>query len=276
MATMIPDQAVSQSSAVVLIHNRLKRILPKTVHVYQRLSPKGLPQGSLFWIQQQQRSLFLFVSDASQENISSQQWLNLFAETDEAAKIDNNDLQKLLQFQQSLLPEPLQGYKALLIPLLIAFANVRETEVKAHLTEQGVTLLGKESLSPSVLETRINQHLGDNSSSFTLDYIRSQFSPETVVPMQQSIRQHIKHHDRPDLSHFLLDYDQERALKLDLELPKTTEQTTQDLSLRLINGVAGSGKSLILLRRIALFHQLYPEQSALVLIHNKAITHDLQ
>lgn len=273
---MIPDQALSRSSAVVLVHNRLKRLLPKTVNVYQRLSPEGLPQGSLFWIQQQQQSLFLFVSDANQAAISSQQWLDLFADTSEADNIDNSDLQKLLHFQQRLLPKPLQAHKAILIPLLIAFTNVREAEVKAHLNEQGVHLLGKESLSPSVLETRINQHMGSNHSGFVLDYIRSQFSPETVVSVQHSIRQSIKQHDRPDLSHFLLDYDQERALKLDLNLPDTTEQATQDLSLRLINGVAGSGKSLILLRRIALFHQLYPEQSALVLIHNKAITHDLQ
>ena len=41
----------------------------------------------------------------------------------------------------------------------------------------------------------------------------------------------------------LLDYDQEHALKLDLNLPQAGRQSAQDFHLRVINGVAGSAKT---------------------------------
>ena len=48
-----------------------------------------------------------------------------------------------------------------------------------------------------------------------------------------------------------------------------------DFSVRLVNGVAGSGKTLIAISRALLLAELFPRQRILVLIHNTPIVADL-
>jgi superfamily I DNA/RNA helicase len=78
------------------------------------------------------------------------------------------------------------------------------------------------------------------------------------------------------LTDYLLDYDQEKAVKLDLELPDEDQVLPTDMRLNIINGVAGSGKTLILLYRLRLLLHLYPEKRFLVLTHNRPLSHDMQ
>lgn len=73
-----------------------------------------------------------------------------------------------------------------------------------------------------------------------------------------------------------LDPQQEWAAKLDLETPAEHEKIVQDVSIRLINGVAGSGKTVIALSRALMLAERYPNQKILLLIHNTPITADLR
>ena len=75
---------------------------------------------------------------------------------------------------------------------------------------------------------------------------------------------------------FLLDYDQEAALKTDLALEGRGDTLAQDFRLNLVNGVTGSGKSLILLYRLRLLDELFPGKEFLVLTHNRALIRDLE
>ena len=77
---------------------------------------------------------------------------------------------------------------------------------------------------------------------------------------------------------FFLNFDQEQATKLDLleNLPLAAQMTVESdidhwMSVRLINGVAGSGKTLILINRAILYCKKYPDKQALFIIHNKPI-----
>ena len=82
---------------------------------------------------------------------------------------------------------------------------------------------------------------------------------------------------QPRCNGFFLDYDQELATRFDmLEEAEATRGLPEDFSVRLINGVAGSGKTLILINRALLFCKKYPNKRVLLIIHNKPITADIQ
>ena len=65
-------------------------------------------------------------------------------------------------------------------------------------------------------------------------------------------------------------------MKLDLNLPRAAQETANDFQLRLINGVAGSGKSLIIIYRAHMLRQLFPNKRILIVTHNRGLIHDLR
>jgi hypothetical protein len=78
------------------------------------------------------------------------------------------------------------------------------------------------------------------------------------------------------LQDFFLDYDQELATKYDFWGGSHSKELEDDFSVRLINGVAGCGKTLILINRAILYCKKYPDKKALLLIHNKPVTADVE
>ncbi|MDR2625984.1 MAG: hypothetical protein LBC37_06590 [Zoogloeaceae bacterium] len=106
--------------------------------------------------------------------------------------------------------------------------------------------------------------------------ILSQYFPETKIPPACTTRRHFVRDNSAKLQHFFLDCQQEWAAKLDLEPPQEQVEAAKDSSVRLINGVAGSGKTLIALSRARLLAGLYPDQRVLMLIHNAPIVADIK
>ncbi len=109
-----------------------------------------------------------------------------------------------------------------------------------------------------------------------LEHLRAAFSPEAVVPADFSARAADPRRLEAGLTDFILDYNQEAALKTDLDLPQVGQGLARDFRTSVINGVAGSGKTLILLYRLRLLHGLYPSKRFLVLTHNRPLIRDLQ
>ncbi|MFQ3230524.1 UvrD-helicase domain-containing protein [Reinekea sp.] len=72
------------------------------------------------------------------------------------------------------------------------------------------------------------------------------------------------------LEDVFLDYKQETISRLDLLTPEDETEAT-GFSTRLINGVAGSGKTLVLINRAVLYSRLHPTKKALVLVHNRPV-----
>lgn len=99
--------------------------------------------------------------------------------------------------------------------------------------------------------------------------------PETEIPALCTTRRSIHRDNSAKTLPYFLDTQQEWAAKLDLDLPEEQSQTAEDCSIRLVNGVAGSGKTLIAVSRALLLARTHPEQQVLMLIHNKPVVVDL-
>jgi superfamily I DNA/RNA helicase len=112
--------------------------------------------------------------------------------------------------------------------------------------------------------------------SLWLEKVRQRFTPEVVVPSEMTVRMPVDRRIEAGLTDYLLDYDQESAVKADLDLPAEPQALTGDFKLNIINGVAGSGKTLILLYRLRLLYHLYPGKRFLVLTHNRPLSRDME
>jgi hypothetical protein len=105
--------------------------------------------------------------------------------------------------------------------------------------------------------------------------LRSHCFPESEIVIAAPRRRRFERDNQARLPPQFLDAQQEWASKLDLELPDEQADAVRDVGVRLINGVAGSGKTLIALSRALLLAEMHPDQRVLVLIHNTPIVADL-
>ncbi|RRR68281.1 MAG: hypothetical protein EI684_17815 [Candidatus Viridilinea halotolerans] len=136
--------------------------------------------------------------------------------------------------------------------------------------------VGKEEAAPERLLPWLEAHLGPPLNAAQIEALRYAFTPEVVVPAQLTVRKPLERSVAAQLTSYLLSYDQERILKHDLDLSAEAEATTDNMHLQLVNGIAGSGKSLILLYRARLLRQFFPRKRILVLTHNRPLIRDLE
>ncbi|MBX3618606.1 MAG: ATP-dependent helicase, partial [Rhizobacter sp.] len=102
------------------------------------------------------------------------------------------------------------------------------------------------------------------------------YFPEAEIPAVCTTRRFFHRDNSAKLQRFFLDRQQEWASKWDLELPEEQAGAAKDLSVRLVNGVAGSGKTLIALSRAIMLAEMLPQQRLLVLIHNTPVVADIK
>jgi UvrD-like helicase C-terminal domain len=111
-------------------------------------------------------------------------------------------------------------------------------------------------------------------------HLLGSYFPEAEIPAALTTRRYVDRHSSAQPARFFLDDEQEAAAKLDLDLdldlPPEQHGIANDFSVRLVNGVAGSGKTLIAINRALLLAELFPRQRILVLIHNTPIVADLK
>jgi hypothetical protein len=210
--------------------------------------------------------------------------LSLFAE--KLVTIDNflereqsslsSFLEKLKSPATSPGSTPLDG-----ITSVILFPNVpRFVLNRIHkLKRSPYTWIGKESCAGGEkLGAALKALIRKSASSPVLDSVRALFSPEIQIPkaiLPKSSKTTRWDTTAPALTRFLLDYDQESAMKMDLDLLSEAENAISATNPRLVTGVAGSGKTLVLLFRAALVSKLNSTKRCLVLTHNKPLIQDL-
>ena len=112
------------------------------------------------------------------------------------------------------------------------------------------------------------------------DALRTRFFLESGIPLPSVARRRFRRSNGASLGGLFLDPQQEWASKLDLDLdnalPDEQAQAAADLTVRLVNGVAGSGKTLIALSRALLLAEMHPRERVLILIHNTPIVADIR
>ena len=269
MALAIPTFTVATDNNIATQFNDyLNRILPNTYKVIQRLSVDFLPAGTLFRVKKDTSNLFFFICNDDSFTLEESQF-----STKKVLSNKSDELQKILRFQRSLLPEKLRNHADLLTPFIVVFPRSINTDT--HLKSQGIHIVGRDLIESEQLAVLVEKYIGSPLSNYALDYMRSRFSPESVILKNQSLHIVDPSHSA-QIENYLLSSEQEYALKQDLTLGNKQNSPTHRYNLRLIHGAAGSGKSLVLLLRAKLLGKLYPDKKILVLTHNKAINHYLK
>lgn len=105
--------------------------------------------------------------------------------------------------------------------------------------------------------------------------LRRRYFPESEITTLAVGRRNFYRDNSAKLTGLFLDHEQEWATKLDLTLADEQAGLVRDFSVRLLNGVAGSGKTLVALQRAILLAETRPDQRVLILILNTPVIADL-
>jgi hypothetical protein len=164
------------------------------------------------------------------------------------------------------------------LPLLLVLWACSEEEVNvlAPQLDAGVRLLSRERFIERGAQGL--EALQRPLAQADEDALRTRFFPESSIPLPSVARRRFRRSNGASLGGLFLDPQQEWASKLDLDnaLPDEQEKTATDLTVRLVNGVAGSGKTLIALSRALLLAEMHPRERVLILIHNTPIVADIR
>lgn len=229
-------------------------------------------------IYKNQAAFLLAVSSVTSEDLENSIQTKLLDEDNPVQHILNG-LNSLELFTNDVLQQ-LGASGEVPIQHWVLFPNASD-DVVARLEHnwQGLPrqFIGREGCRSNALKASI-QAAGDGIlSQQALNLTVGHFAPESAIPSDWVTRKSKLAADvdnRQQLD-FFLDYNQEEAMKRDLELSGEAFKAASSGKLRLVTGTAGCGKTLILLFRARLSASLYENQKVLVLTHNKPLRADL-
>ncbi len=272
MAHILPETLPQVLPGEVLRTFKALKALPNTFYIWHHLAPWQINAPDFFIITHDRRVLLVKVSTSSAEQATSAAQLLLI--DDHRSPLGEAEANVLTQFLQKLqLPQETP------LKTLIVFPNIPQKQlIGTHhkSLEWEPKWAGKEILQPDSGLDWDPFFPSSPIDKISLEKIRQQFTPEIVVLDEMTVRTPIQHRIEAGLTDYLLDYNQEAAVKTDLYVGSDGQNLSNDFRLNIINGVAGSGKTLILLYRLRLLYHLYPEKQFLVLTHNRPLSHDLQ
>lgn len=262
MATFIPEWIKVQGTGI-----QVKRVLNALddEHVVRRgIRPAPCP-ANLFVQHGTKGWLAVAIEDAAFDELHSAQLFDSPSRTKFEQQLA--DLQRLGTFDSSR-----QRLEAIVIMGACSDDEVRVLS-KDYLVRFGVRLIARERFAR--LGAKLISGLLAPISEEQERRLLMTYFPETEVAAACTTRRFFRRDNSAKLERYFLDHHQEWATKLDLELPAEQSHTAADFSVRLVNGVAGSGKTLIALHRARLLAELFPAQRVLLLIHNTPIVADI-
>lgn len=264
MALFIPEwQRVSGSEL------QIKRVLAMLddAHVIRRpLRPQAAP-ADLFVQHPAKGWLALAVSPLS------------FSELDPAQLFERL---RRTEFEQRLVALSALGREhddsphgmAVLVVMWSCTSDEARVLAREHLVRHGARLVSREQFMQ--LGIKLVGGLLEPLPEHCAQALLGRCFPEAEIAPEQTTQRFNLRDNSARLQRFFLDCEQEWAVKLDLDLPEEQAQASTNFSLRLVNGVAGSGKTLIAVHRALLLAELFPAQRVLLLIHNTPVVADLQ
>jgi superfamily I DNA/RNA helicase len=272
MAHILPETLPQALPGEVLKTFRALKALPDTFYIWHHLAPWQPDAPDFLMITQEGRVLLMKVSSSSPAQATSAAQLLLI--DDHRPPLGVAETAVLASFLKTMqLPNE--------VPLetLTLFPNIPHKQVLESRLERNAgepQWAGRELLQPDS---------GIQWESFLpaapmgpvwLEKMRQCFTPEIIVPAEMTVRPPHPRRLEAGLTDYLLDYSQEAAVKVDLDIEPVGQSLSNDFHLNIINGVAGSGKTLILLYRLRLLYHLYPGKHFLVLTHNRPLSFDMQ
>ena len=271
MAQIIPASPVGSLPPEVLRAFRFFKSLPDDFRVWHHLTPWDREAPDFFLLNPEGRALLVKIStQTNQDSRPAAQMLLLGNDRDVLGEAQE---QVLKAFLEKLAPN-----LASLIPTLVLFPNISNKHLAANQAAGAVQSrwFGQEMLQATNQAAWLALFSGKRLKEIGIEHIRQRFTPESVVPASLTVRSPDDGRQRAGLTEYLLDYQQEQAVKNELELPIEQQNTSKDFHVGIVNGVAGSGKTLILLYRLRLLHSLFPDKRFLVLTHNRPLIRDLK
>ena len=274
MARLIPNAPANEVNAETLkVLRLLKRLPDETFTVWHELGLDSEPRPDFWVLRQDRRALFVSVATDTIKEVYLTQQASLFDQPKPALQTRTDlaihKIQVAAQFGDHL-QTPL--------PTVLVFPNLDQAEImqiQAVRHAPSIQSYGKSVLNPEHFLSWIERHLSEPLTEAMIENLRKAYTPEVIVPARFTVRSPSRN-TQSQLTEYLLDYDQEWVLKTDLALTPEGESAARAFGVHLVNGVAGSGKSLILLYRAHLLRQLYPTKTILVLTHNQALIRDLK
>lgn len=281
MARIIPDRPRGRPGKALLAFYRLLKRLPDEFTAWLSLDEGGGPQVFLLW--RERHGFLIQIAETTQELAESAMQRDFITGGDEISPDDlgRGERESLQAFMERVEAElgPLEG--RLPIRKLVVFPNVREGTVDEVVMRQGedeVSYLGLHQCELARFSRRLEALAKAAIPETGLLELRRRFTPESVVPGEFVMRDAPDRHTAAKLGDAFLDFDQEWCVKNDLELlPEQSAVVGEDgMATRLVTGVAGSGKSLVLLYRALLSAKLHPGARVLVLTHNRPLRFELE
>lgn len=268
MARILPDTPPRVgSSEVIKIFNALKK-LPDEYCVWHNMNFDKQNAPDFLLLHADGRALLMMVSSATSRDAKFAGQLTLMES--EPMPLGYPEHERLASFISSL-----DFPKAKEIRTLIVFPNISNEQLQKSASQPIQThWVGRDVMQEDAgWEDLLSPVPLDDISQ---EKLRQRFTPEVIVPETMTVRPVTERRREAGLADYLLDYDQELAVKSDLDLPDEGQSVSSDFRLNIINGVAGSGKTLILLYRLRLLYRNFHNKRFLVLTHNRPLSHDMQ
>ncbi len=285
MARVIPNEPAGSVTPAVARFFRLVRGLPDDFTAWFALAQAEQETRPHFFVVWQERYGFLMqVAETSQqlaETALQEDFLTMGDETLTAESLGRAESDVLETFAKRV-QDTLGLAPGVRVPIrrFVVFPNVAQNtidEIVLHRSEATqTTFLGCHQLGERAFTERLRQAAVDAMPELSLTVIRKHFAPETRLPRGFSPLAPPERNVEASLTECLIDYDQEAVAKADLNLSPEGEALLEDVKARLVTGVAGSGKSLILIIRALLMARLHAGARLLVLTHNRPLNGELR
>ena len=283
MAKLFPNKLSGSVPPVIARTYRLLKKLPDTFSVWYNISEtQTSPHILIVW--KDSCAYLLHITSTDQQLVER-------AIHGDLLKNDRIPLSSLGDKERAILAtftQNLTDTTNFPIKSIILFPNVNTGTLDTLSVEQSqnndVSYLGKQQLTADKLAEFLIKHAPEELNNPQLIQLRHKFSPEVNIPRNFTPLEVTRDTQEATLTPQLLDLDQEWCVKNNLYLPEASQNLvdanistdSESSTSQLVTGVAGSGKSLILLYRALLNAKLNPNAEVLILTHNRPINNELQ
>lgn len=284
MAKIIPAKPRGRPSKSFTAFYKVLKSLPDDFTAWLSLETSSEKRPHVFLVWRERHAFLIQVAETTQQLAESALQGDFFKQdeslrSEDFGRMESELLENFVARSVSLLG-PLTG--GLPLKRLVVFPNVREGTVDEVVMlrsgETDAAYLGLHQIQAAHFAKRLEALAEAALPEPGLHHLRRAFTPESEVPDSFVARTPLDRNTSPGLPPCFLDFDQEWCVKNDLDLLPDHEEIVADTpsKVRLVTGVAGSGKSLVLLYRALLSAKLHPEARVLVLTHNLPLRHELE
>lgn len=284
MAKIIPSKPQGKPDKAFLAFYRVLKTLSDDFTAWLSLGNHDGRRPHVFLVWRERHAFLVQVAETSQQLAESALQADFFNQREalkpeDLGRLESELLESFVARSSELLG-PLAG--DLPLKRVVIFPNVREgtvDEVVMLRSEESATsYLGLHQVQAAHFSRRLEALAAKALPEPGLVHLRRAFTPESQVPDSFIARTSMDRNTAASLPASFLDFDQEWCVKNDLDLLTREKDLVDEIpaSVRLVTGVAGSGKSLVLLYRALLSARLHPAAKVLVLTHNRPLRFELE